>query len=79
MPSRRCFQTGYGARAGHSSSLCSALRRASPYFAISSSRTGQLLLTDSRGNLPRPLLAGCIAAWHTVGGRGRDQATGQGE
>lgn len=53
--------------------------RASPYFGISSSRAGQPLLTDSRGDLPLPLLAGCISARHTVGGRGRDEATGHGE
>ena len=52
--------------------------RISPYFGISSSRAGQPLLTDSLGDLPRPLLAGCIFARHTVGGRGRDGATGQG-
>lgn len=43
--------------------------RVSPYFRISSSRAGQPLLTDSRGDLSRPLLAGCISARHTVGGR----------
>lgn len=53
--------------------------RASPYFGISSSRAGQPLLTDSRGDLPLPLLAGCISARHTVGGRGRNEVTGHGE
>lgn len=46
--------------------------RVSPYFGISSSRAGQPLLTDSRGNLPRPLLAGCVSAYGTrwEGGEG---------
>lgn len=80
-PERRGCRAGDASRHGAvpGASQCSAVRRASPYFGISSSRAGQPLLTDSRGDLPLPLLAGCISARHAVGGRGRDEATGHGE